>query len=264
MCVVDVCVMMWLCGVCFVVLFWEVYGEGVSDVSGAEARACAFAAMGVVENATIWVSVLVCVMGCVLMFFRDGVWGELDEVLWEWLRERCEDEGWVFWLETSMDGERERGARRIRARVVVIVVVCCGVCEDDGWCDGWFWCDDCVLGGCGKDYFVFLFESGECLYFRLVDDDGRRVFVDENEMCGFECEDGVWVLLFVLWVWVFEKKCLSEVKLNEWWRMCTAYVRRRVELKRVAREREWWIDMIYVDVCVCVYEMYFLYFIFLL
>jgi hypothetical protein len=70
----------------------------------------------------------------------------------------------------------------------------------------------------------------------LVDDDGRRAFVDETR--GFEREDGAWVSSFVARARAPEKKRPSEVKLNERRRTRTAYVRRRVESKRAARERE--------------------------
>lgn len=94
---------------------------------------------------------------------------------------------------------------------------------------------------------MFPFEPGECLHFRLVDDDGRRAFVDETR--GFEREDGAWVsnrdIEDGAWVSSLvsrarapEKKRPSEVKLNERRRTRTAYVRRRVESKRAARERE--------------------------
>jgi hypothetical protein len=203
--------------------------------------------MGAVENATIRARALARAMGCAPTFFRDGARGELDEALREWSRERCEDEGRAFRSETPMDGDRERGARRIRARAAATAAACCGACEDDGRCDGWSWCDDRAPGGCGKDYLVFPFEPGECLHFRLVDDDGRRAFVDETR--GFEREDGAWVsnrdIEDGAWVSSLvsrarapEKKRPSEVKLNERRRTRTAYVRRRVESKRAARERE--------------------------
>jgi hypothetical protein len=68
----------------------------------------------------------------------------------------------------------------------------------------------------------------------LVDDDGRRAFVDETR--GFE--RGAWISSLVSRARAPEKKRPSEVKLNERRRTRTAYVRRRVESKRAARERE--------------------------
>ena len=234
--VADACATTRSCGACLAASVWEAHGEGASDASGAEARACALAAIGAVEDATIRASALARAMGCAPTFFRDGARGELDEALREWSRERCEDEGRAFRSETPMDGDRERGARRIRARAAATAAACCGACEDDGRCDGWSWCDDRAPGGCGKDYLVFPFEPGECLHFRLVDDDGRRAFVDETR--GFEREDGAWVSSLVSRARAPEKKRPSEVKLNERRRTRTAYVRRRVESKRAARERE--------------------------
>jgi hypothetical protein len=72
----------------------------------------------------------------------------------------------------------------------------------------------------------------------LVDDDGRRAFVDETRGKRGKREDGAWVSSLVSRARAPEKKRPSEVKLNERRRTRTAYVRRRVESKRAARERE--------------------------
>lgn len=222
------------CGACLAAATREAYGDVVDGASGDATRACALGSMGAIEDPTTRARALARAMGCAPTFFRDGERWALDEALAarsaRATRERCEDEGRAVRSETPASG---RGVRRIRARATATAAACCGACEDDGRCDLWSWCD---VGGCGKDYLVFPFESGECLHFRFVDDDGRRAFVDE--MRGFERGDGAWVSSLVSRARAPEKKRPSEVKLNERRRTRVAYVRRRVESKRVeGRER---------------------------